>query len=142
MGKLYHVSIAALVLAACGGSDEAPIPIEDGVDDAFLADGKADGGLTACQIENVLALVNALDLSVDGLKGSGIHTRAAKSIAAYRSGPDGTLGTADDQRLADLQTLDDLRYVGPVALRQIVAAAGDGCTGVEPEVEVIFSPQA
>ncbi len=143
MRKHFDKSVWLLVagLWACAEAPDAPSVASDAVDASFLgASGKTDGGLSECTIQNVLVFVNAGDLTVDGLKALGIHTRAAKSVAAYRSGPDGRLGTPDDQRIPDLHVLDGLRYVGPVALRQIVKAAGSEC-GVAPSIEVIFSPQ-
>ena len=137
------IFLLALALFACGETTEAPTVAEDGEDDSFLAStGKADADLGACTLQNVMVLVNATDLTVDGLKSVGVHTRAAKSILAFRAGPDGQMGTGDDQRIVDLEALDKLRYVGPAALRQIVKAAGDDCGAAdEPSASVIFSPQ-
>ena len=135
--------LLAVALVACGGQDVAEPELPGDAENASFisASGKADGGLSECALQNVLTFVNAADLSVELLKTKGIHTRAAKSIVAFRAGPDGALGTADDQRVSDLGALDAIRYVGPVALRQIVKAAGDDCAA-QPGVQVIFSPQA
>ncbi len=137
------ILVLALALFACGESTEEPTVPEDGEGDSFLAaTGKADANLAECTLQNIMIFVNATDITVDGLKGVGIHTRAAKSIVAFRSGPDGQLGTADDKRIADLESLDKLRYVGPAALRQIVKAAGSDCVdGSDKVASVIFSPQ-
>ena len=67
---------------------------------------------------------------LDDLKAEGVHARAAQRIVAFRAGPDATLGTDDDAHVTDLAALDGIKYVGPVALRQLVAAAGtDAGTG-------------
>lgn len=53
----------------------------------------------------------------------GLDRRAAQGIVDRRDGEDGTFGTADDRPFASVQEVDDVPYVGAVALEKILAWA-------------------
>ena len=140
--------IAALPLAAalawmplaCAGDD----PLDD--EDAGFPDGKADGGIDEGSPEAlaVLALVN--DRSVDAREldiDAALHATAAGNIIEHRDGPDGAPGTADDDPFGSLAELDAVPFVGPVALRALLAYAIEQglIGGGEVDPSVIFSPQ-
>ncbi|MGK0360169.1 MAG: phosphatidylserine/phosphatidylglycerophosphate/cardiolipin synthase-like enzyme [Bradymonadia bacterium] len=130
---------ALLTVVACDESAKTEPVGGDDADDTFFVGGKADNGFDGCALDNVLRYVNG-DVTVEGMKAKGVHTRAAKRIVAFRAGPDAALGTDDDAFVVDLAALDAIKYVGPVALRQLVAAAGTDCPSAV-ESAVIFSPQ-
>jgi len=56
-----------------------------------------------------------------------LNSRTAANVIAWRNGPDGVFGTADDNLFNSLQEVDDVSWVGPAALSAIetyVAAFG------------------
>ena len=112
---------------------------QDAEDAQFLVAGKADGA-SACQTENLLRALNGRVLTVEALKAGGVHTRAAKRLVAERAGEDEVVDTADDRYFADLEAVDAVKYVGPVAFKQLLRFAGAECAA-QPAFEVIFSPQ-
>src|SRR5690349_6110052 len=108
----------AVVLPAC--LDGA---IEDGSDDSFTSDGKADGvGLSDAEVAGVLSLVNQASQTM--LRSDvGLADRVSKNITAHRAGADGALGTADDDAFDDLAELDAVPYVGKTVLKALVEYA-------------------
>ena len=127
-----------LILALTGCMADSP----DGADDVgVVPGGKADGSdFSACELEAVPSWLNEGPSSQD-IRDAGVHTRAANNIAAARDGADGVFGTADDALFADIEAVDAVRYVGPVAIQQLVAASADRCdTPAAGGVEVIMSP--
>jgi len=134
--------LLALTLAACAGAAEAPSP--DGIDDIALPGGKADlAGLTPCQEEEIVSWLNEPGTDVALLQAASVHTRAARNLIAHRDGADGSFGTVDDDLFDNLVEVDDVSYVGPVAMEQLGAAVAARCTAptTDASVEVIFSPQ-
>lgn len=129
------VLAASFTMIACG--EDLP---SDGKLDPAAPPGKADDVYGACQVDQLLAWVNNPATSVEVLKKAGVHTRAARNIVAYRNGPDGLPATGDDNPFDDVQELDDVYFVGPVAFEQLVAAIDHLCQ-VQPVAEAIFSPQ-
>ncbi|MBN2493359.1 MAG: hypothetical protein JXR96_02110 [Deltaproteobacteria bacterium] len=127
--------LALAMLAACGADGGG-----DGRDDAIAPAGKADFLYGECEVRQVLAYVNDLQVDEARLKADGVHSRAAGHIIAYRDGPDGKPGTVDDEYFDDIQELDDVYYVGPKAMEQLVRASAHRCWHV-PQIEVVFSPQ-
>ncbi len=71
-----------------------------------------------------------------------LDKRAARNLIAHRNGPDGVLGTADDDLFDNVTEVDDVKYVGPVALESLLAYAeaqgyvptGDDVLGVYDDV--------
>ena len=65
----------------------------------------------------MLAFLNGPDATVELLDGDvGLDARAAKAIVAHVRGPDGTLGTGDDNLLQSISELDAIAYVGDSSL--------------------------
>ena len=139
--SLRSASLSLLLTAACSAGATSP----DARDAIALAAGKGDAGYTGCELSAVVTWVNDVSVTGDTLIEAGVHTRAARNIARARDGQDQVAGTADDVPFADIEAVDDVYFVGPVALEQLVAAVAHLCvaeTGpAEASVEVLFSPQ-
>jgi phosphatidylserine/phosphatidylglycerophosphate/cardiolipin synthase-like enzyme len=134
-------SLCLILTAGCTAPAGTELEVADGIDDVAFVDGKTDGLWGPCEETSVLQWVNAGDISVDDLKQAGVHTRAAKNIFKTRVGPDGFLGTTDDDIFETLRDLDSVSYVGPVAMRQLREAVESSCATDPANTEVIFSPQ-
>jgi hypothetical protein len=80
----------------------------------------AEHFLTAAEEDAIVAFVNEASFEVldDDVA---LDRRAAENIVGHRDGPDGVLGTADDDPFDDLAELDAIPYVGPVALEKLRA---------------------
>jgi phosphatidylserine/phosphatidylglycerophosphate/cardiolipin synthase-like enzyme len=104
--------------------------------DARDADAFEDGeriDLDDCTVRSLLAFVNDVDTDLYTLKEAGIHTQASKNIVKVRDGADSRPGTEDDTYFETLAELDDVPYVGPVAMEQLAgygAAMCDGSSGL------------
>jgi DNA uptake protein ComE-like DNA-binding protein len=73
---------------------------------------------------------------------AGLNRIAAENIIAHRNGPDGLFGTADDNPFDTLAELDDVPYVGPIALDALLAYAQANPPAVGETVEgVDFTAQ-
>lgn len=115
----------SLSLSLVGCADSG---IEDGRNDSFGGAGaKADSGYSACQLSEVLNFVNESNTSVNRLTRAKLSGTVAKSIVAHRVGPDGALGTGDDDLFDDLAELDGVDFVGTVVLDYLVAAILKRC---------------
>ncbi len=114
-----------VLLAACGLSE----PTQDGRYDVAL-DAAALAKIGDCQARETLALVNDPASTADVLKALGVHSRAASNIASTRVGSDGVSGTSDDVTFITLVDLDDVSYVGPAAMTQLLALGDSRCDGV------------
>lgn len=100
----------------------------DGRDDSFGGAGaKSDGMYSECQLAEVLKLVNESGSSVDRLEEVGLADDAASAIVAHRHGPDGAAGTADDDIFDSLDELDQVDFVGQLALGKLVYAVVPRC---------------
>ncbi len=128
--------LSGLVACSSDSSSGSDPTQEDGADDTFMVDGKADvagieeGSAEACGVLSVAndASLQELDRDVP------LSITAATNIAAYRAGADGIVGTADDGYFDSLGELDDVKYVGPAAFSKLVAYAkkhGKACTVVD-----------
>ncbi|MFK7988121.1 MAG: phospholipase D-like domain-containing protein [Sandaracinaceae bacterium] len=134
------LGVLSLVLVLGGCAMEAP----DGIDDVgVVPGGKADGSdYSTCELAAVPEWLNE-GQDADTLREAGIHSRAANNLVSHRDGADGAFGTADDDLFDDIAEVDGVSWVGPVAIRQLVASIADRCVTVEPpsgDVEVIMSP--
>jgi phosphatidylserine/phosphatidylglycerophosphate/cardiolipin synthase-like enzyme len=129
--------LALLALTSCG---TAPAELADGPDDVALPGGKADSPYSDCQLTRVLTYVNDPATTYEVMRAAAVPSTAARNIVAHRDGPDGLAGTADDDRFDDLAELDAVKYVGPVTLSRLVAAAEGPCAAAT-SIDVIFSPQ-
>jgi phosphatidylserine/phosphatidylglycerophosphate/cardiolipin synthase-like enzyme len=132
--------LLALALGACAAPADSSPDAEDAV--AFV-DGKTDGsGYTECELETAVAHLNDPSTTADGLKADGLHSRAANNLIEHRDGADGVAGTADDDLFADIVEVDDVYWVGPVAIEQLVAIVTGLCAApTDSNVEVFLSPQ-
>ncbi len=80
----------------------------------------------------MLRVANETSLSALRLEAR-VASTAVAHIAAYREGKDRKEGTADDQVFATPKQLDDVPYVGPVALKRLLAYAKlKGYVGEDP----------
>ncbi|HNS97650.1 MAG TPA: 5'-nucleotidase C-terminal domain-containing protein [Polyangiaceae bacterium] len=124
--RLGYLLLSGLI--ACGGNNSTSPSgsgQEDGADDTFWVDGKADvGGIAEGSAEACGVLAVANDSTFEQLKTDvGLSVKAAKNIVAYRQGSDGTLGTGDDGYFDSLDELDKVKYVGPVAFSKLATYA-------------------
>ena len=138
--KFGQISLAVLALtfAACV-SDDTSSP--DGEFDVAFAGGKADSMIGECETNALLGKLNNPETSVEGLKDAGIHTRAANNIIEQRNGLDALPGTEDDFYFRSLTDVDDVSYVGSVAMSQLLEMVAGTCIVTGGNAEVIFSPQ-
>ncbi len=130
------IGLLALVVSGCAMDAASP----DGVDEVgVIPGGKADGSdYSACELGAVVSWLNE-GPSADTLRDAGVHTRAARNLVAHRDGADATFGTGDDDLFDDIGEVDDVYYVGPVAIQELVDSVAVRCaTG---RTQVIFSPQ-
>jgi cysteine-rich repeat protein len=135
--RLVHCTLFSLVCltAACAGPDHAGV--DDGEDDSFLQDGKADafgiaeGSYEAFAILGVHSTMNAGQLTSE----VGIGTSAARAVVARRAELGG--------RFTSLAQLDSARYTGRVFFTTsltyvrdagLVGRCGDGV--VQPGLEM------
>ncbi|MEE2780416.1 MAG: phospholipase D-like domain-containing protein, partial [Myxococcota bacterium] len=137
--RLIALGLIPLV-AACDTPQETPT---DAINDVALVT-KADAPWSDCELNQVLLLVNDPETDEEILKAQGVHALAARNIIVHRDGPDGIVGTVDDDLFDDLTELDQVPYVGPQALEQLVVIIALACENITPiasDIEVIFSPQ-
>ena len=101
--------VLALLFAGCVDTAEP----EDGRDDSFITDGKADtGGITEGSPEAVGVLAVANALSQSKLQSDvGLSANAAKNIAAHTA------------KLTTLAALDAVPYVGTIAFKHLLTYA-------------------
>ena len=112
-----------VALSACAADG-----VSDGANDSFGGAGaKADSEFSACQLSEVLNFVNESETRSSRLTRAGIASNVAENIVAHRAGPDGDIGTGDDDLYDDLDELDRIQFVGPVVLDHIVAAILKRC---------------
>ncbi len=137
---MLPATIALSMLAACG-SDDGGIESPDGENEVAFADGKADSLFGDCERDALLNVLNSETTGIETLKDAGVHTRAAKNLIKARNGDDGAAGTADDFAFANLKDVDDVSYVGKVAMNQLATMVAELCVVPVSQAEVIFSPQ-
>lgn len=115
---LGALSATALWLCAC-----APPASPDGERDPAVVPGaKADGSdFRTCELLAVVGWLNE-GPGAGALVEAGVHARAAQHLTAHRDGPDAVFGTADDALFATIDEVDAVPWVGPTAMRQLVAA--------------------
>jgi len=115
---------AICALTSCVASSD-----EDGRDDSFTGDDKADSGGVAegsRQAKGVLRVANEASLETlraSAPDGVGLSDRTVDNIGDVRLGDDGLPGTADDGHFATLAQLDAVPFVGPIAFHKLLAYA-------------------
>ena len=111
------LSLASIPACMSTGAEE-----EDGMNDS-VGGGKADGVEPGSR-EAFAILRAANELTLAQLREDvGLSTRAANNIVTYRASDDGVLGTDDDLEIEDLDELDGIPYIGPVAFEKLLAYA-------------------
>jgi len=139
---LVTALLFVLGAAACITGDD---PLDE--EHASFPSGKADGAVDAGspEAQAVLALVNDPLVNFEELDiDASLNARAAGHIIDHRNGPDGQVASDDDNLFDSMQELDDVKYVGPFALAQLLEyAIAQGYLEAEAgkSVEVVFSPQ-
>ncbi len=127
MKKAQRILLAS-VLTLTGACSTDAEPLGDDESSSFGGNAiKADGSYEECVVLEVLELVNEATSDVSRLQDLGLRSNAAENIVAHRHGPDGLPGTGDDDIFDDLQELDGVRFVGPVAMETLTGAVADRC---------------
>jgi len=85
------------------------------------------GEMSACAEDELLIYLNRADLADQAMKDAGVNSKAAANIFSYRAGPDGEIGTDDDEYFDELSELDDVGFVGPASLRQLAGIVAARC---------------
>ncbi|MCB9572331.1 MAG: hypothetical protein H6709_09625 [Kofleriaceae bacterium] len=117
--SLLAVSLL-LPLAAC--ADDL------GSSDAAISEGTVEGVGVLRFLNSPAADVTTLDID------AALDARAARNIVSHVRGPDGALGTSDDDLLDSIAELDAISYVGDSAIGKLVAYV-DSIGGI-PSLEV------
>lgn len=116
------------LLIACGPEAMMTIAEEDSLE-SLSAELDSNGMLAF--LNGPLATVDALDNDV------GLDARAAKGIVEHVRGPDGVLGSADDDRLGSILELDAIPYVGAIAMNAINRYVGSSSSSPNGAIRVI-----
>jgi len=116
------------ILSGCAAAALGSGSDVDGIHD------RADNldAFTDCNTDVVLALVNDPGTDADVLEEIDVHTQAANNVIASRNGEDGVPATADDHFFTSLPDLDDVPYVGPVAMEAFLGYGQRVCAGGTP----------
>lgn len=130
--KLLSLFLAGSMLAACGETiDEPDLPPDpefgletlDGKDDSFaIRPGSPEAEAVVAYVNREIAN-DAEGVAFRDEIDTKLHATAAKNIAMFRAGDDGSFGTDDDRVFEDLAQLDAVRYVGRTALMQLFVLA-------------------
>lgn len=134
------------MLTTAVGCGDASVPVEqspDAKDASALPYGKADSPYSECELDHVVLWLNDPTTDAETLKATGVHARAVNNLIEHRNGPDGQLLTSDDDFFGNIDEVDDVYYVGPVALEQLAQGVSSYCTDGDfgVQAETIFSPQ-
>ena len=141
--KYVVVAAAAGLLFACSDAgDEHLEDSPDGEEETAFVGGKADDLFGECHVEHILMLLNDPSIDDEILIRDGVHTRAARNLVDHRAGEDETLGTDEDRYFRAIEEVDDVYFVGPVAMEQLSNAVDEYCED-QPwrEADSIFSPR-
>jgi hypothetical protein len=124
--QLLALPLIALPLFTGCATDVEESP--DGQDDVgVVPGGKADGtSYSDCELAAVVDYLNA-GVTQDQLYEAGVHLYASIYLAEHLAGPDQQLGTEDDGSFATIEDVDAVWYVGPAAIRQLVAIVAEQC---------------
>lgn len=126
--KLALMFGSVLLATALGCGDDSSDATGDPAEASFGGTGaKEDGRFSACELLEVLKLVNESSTTTASLKELRVNSRAAAGIVKHRNGADGQLGTGDDDLFDSLDELDAIPYVGPATLDQLLSVVKDRC---------------
>ena len=137
------LSALSFSVAACGpaADTEGPTSSPDSRDAVAIPEGKADAPWSDCQTEQALLWLNDPSTTLQDVKDAGVHGRGAGNLIEHRNGPDGEYPSKDDDPFNTLEEIDDVYWVGPVAVEQLTGAVADDCEEVpRRSADVIFSP--
>jgi hypothetical protein len=99
--------LPATFLIACAVEPDEEI---DGVDETVVSDGKGDGGIARYSYEGLTAVRVANMATRDELLKAGLAQKVADGIIAMR----------EREGIVVLEDLDDVPYVGPIAINRLV----------------------
>jgi len=123
MLPLALIAALGLPVTACVSNQSSP----DDINSVGVGGGKADGEeFSDCELDAVVVYLNS-GPSAEQLAEAGVHTAAANSLAAHLAGEDGEPGTEDDNTFENIAAVDEIDFVGPVAMQQLVAIVADEC---------------
>lgn len=129
------------LISACSTADvvsSADTDPLDGENEAFAGKedvaGIADGSTESCIVRKLASTADLTTLD-DAAR---LNRLAAEAIFRVARGNDGELATADDGYFFTLAELDEVRYVGPKAFRQLLQyAQATGVTCTDTSVQVL-----
>ncbi len=143
--KWAAVATVLMLAGGCTAAIDSAGASPDARDAVGVSAGKADGsGFSDCELSAVVTWLNDAATTQQVVHDAGVHIRASRNLMAHRNGPDGVFGTSDDDLFDDIGEVDAVSWVGPIAMRELVAAVEDRCTGPTPpaaDISAIFSPQ-
>jgi hypothetical protein len=123
MRNVLLLALSIVASTGCVTDDQSP----DGIDDAGLAGGKADGTeLSACEKQAIVSYLNEGPSAAE-LQEAGVHARAATNLVKHRDGADRRFGTADDDKFDSIDEVDRVSYVGTAAFQQLHEATAERC---------------
>lgn len=122
--KLISLTLVALlsILACSDGSTDREL--DSSPDESSPVDGKADAfGIAegSALAEGVLALVNTA--TPETFEQANVWGDASVEMLAHRNGPDGQLGTADDDLFDTIEELDEVPHVGTEVFNRLAQFA-------------------
>ncbi|MEZ4460228.1 MAG: hypothetical protein R3E66_10985 [bacterium] len=128
--NLLPLFLAGSMFAGCSEAmEDAPLDAEfgletlDGKDDSFSIRPGSPEAEAVVKFVNQPIADDAAGVAFRDLIDTRIHATAAKNIAKFRAGTDGTFGTGDDKTFADLTALDRVPYVGRSTMMQLFELA-------------------
>jgi hypothetical protein len=115
------MAMGALLLGGCAlGEEPSPrgtTPVAQAGDPQALVEGTPEALGVLALLADPATTLYVLDELVP------LDKRAAENLIAHRNGPDGVLGTADDDAFDTLAEVDAIPYVGATALAKLTAYA-------------------
>lgn len=96
--------------------------------------------LSACESRQIPVYLNDPELTVQSLVNANLDYALAESLTIHRNGPDGVVGTTDDQPYLTLEDLTSIDGVTEEGLSQLASAVASHCA-IEIQHRIIFSPQ-
>jgi len=131
MNRSVHTLLPLCLLFACAEVPDGLMPTDDHSAARSIEEGSAEA-------LGMLAFLNDPSTTFELLDGPvGLDRRAATSITAHRDGPDGVVGTSDDNLFQTLEEVDSCWYVGESALTHIADwAALEGWIVSDPDADL------
>lgn len=135
-GSVLSLLFLVLGSAAAGCSTE----VDDGsaTDDADYTEGSGEA-------KAVFALLNDASVTAEELvSGAKVTTPVGRDLVAHRNGPDGRVGTQDDDPFDSLREVDEVPGVGPATIKKLFEYAKSkgyySPGGASGATRAIFSP--